>query len=137
MVAGYAFLAAKLYYRNVSWREMGQIAYDSAILTAAVVFLLAVASVYQYLMGVSGVPQLLGQVLELKARGQTSGAIKALLGLAPKTARRISPDGSEHDVDLNEIHVGDSLRVRPGEKVPTDGVVIEGSSSVDESMVSG
>ena len=63
VVAGYAFLAAKLYYRNVSWREMGQIAYDSAILTAAVVFLLAVASVYQYLMGVSGVPQLLGQML--------------------------------------------------------------------------
>ena len=61
VVAGYAFLAAKLYYRNVSWREMGQIAYDSAILTAAVVFLLAVASVYQYLMGVSGVPQLLGR----------------------------------------------------------------------------
>jgi tripartite ATP-independent transporter DctM subunit len=64
VVAGYAFLAAKLYYRNVSWREMAQIAYDSAILTAAVVFLLAVASVYQYLMGVSGVPQLLGQLLE-------------------------------------------------------------------------
>src|SRR2546423_10495411 len=63
VVAGYAFLAAKLYYRNVSWREMGKIAYDSAILTAAVVFLLAVASVYQYLMGVSGVPQLLGQML--------------------------------------------------------------------------
>jgi C4-dicarboxylate transporter DctM subunit len=63
VVAGYAFLAAKLYYRNVSWREMGKIAYDSAILTAAVVFLLAVASVYQYLMGVSGVPQLLGQLL--------------------------------------------------------------------------
>ena len=63
VVAGYAFLAAKLYYRNVSWREMGRIAYDSAILTAAVVFLLAIASVYQYLMGVSGVPQLLGQVL--------------------------------------------------------------------------
>src|SRR5437660_11514880 len=63
VVAGYAFLAAKLYYRNVSWREMGEIAYDSAILTAAVVFLLAVASVYQYLMGVSGVPQLLGQML--------------------------------------------------------------------------
>ena len=63
VVAGYAFLAAKLYYRNVSWREMGRIAYDSAILTAAVVFLLAVASVYQYLMGVSGVPQLLGQLL--------------------------------------------------------------------------
>jgi tripartite ATP-independent transporter DctM subunit len=63
VVAGYAFLAAKLYYRNVSWREMGRIAYDSAILTAAVVFLLAVASVYQYLMGVSGVPQLLGEML--------------------------------------------------------------------------
>jgi tripartite ATP-independent transporter DctM subunit len=63
VVAGYAFLAARLYYRNVSWREMGAIAYDSAILTAAVVFLLAVASVYQYLMGVSGVPQLLGQLL--------------------------------------------------------------------------
>jgi Cu+-exporting ATPase len=80
---------------------------------------------------------LLGQVLELKARSQTSSAIKSLLGLAPKTARRIAADGSEHDVDLNEIHVGDRLRVRPGEKVPTDGVLLEGGSSVDESMVSG
>jgi Cu+-exporting ATPase len=80
---------------------------------------------------------LLGQVLELKARSQTSSAIKALLGLAPKTARRISANGQEQDVDLNEIQVGDSLRVRPGEKVPTDGVLTEGSSSVDESMVSG
>ena len=80
---------------------------------------------------------LLGQVLELKARSQTSGAIKALLGLAPKTARRISANGQEEDVDLNQIQVGDSLRVRPGEKVPTDGVLTEGSSSVDESMVSG
>jgi len=80
---------------------------------------------------------LLGQVLELKARSQTSSAIKALLGLAPKTARRIAADGREQDVDLNQIQVGDSLRVRPGEKVPTDGVLIEGSSSVDESMVSG
>jgi Cu+-exporting ATPase len=80
---------------------------------------------------------LLGQVLELKARSQTSGAIKALLGLAPKTARRISADGTEQDVDLKAIQVGDKLRVRPGEKIPTDGVVIEGSSSVDESMVSG
>jgi Cu+-exporting ATPase len=80
---------------------------------------------------------LLGQVLELKARSQTSGAIKALLGLAPKTARRISMDGAEQDVDLKDIQVGDKLRVRPGEKVPIDGVVIEGSSSVDESMVSG
>jgi Cu+-exporting ATPase len=80
---------------------------------------------------------LLGQVLELKARSQTSSAIKALLGLTPKTARRIAADGHEQDVDLNEIQVGDSLRVRPGEKVPTDGVLTEGSSSVDESMVSG
>jgi len=80
---------------------------------------------------------LLGQVLELKARSQTSGAISALLGLAPKTARRISADGTEQDVDLKAIQVGDKLRVRPGEKIPTDGVVLEGSSSVDESMVSG
>jgi Cu+-exporting ATPase len=80
---------------------------------------------------------LLGQVLELKARSQTSSAIKALLGLAPKTARRISADGKEDDVFLSEIQVGDLIRVRPGEKVPTDGIVIEGRSSVDESMVSG
>lgn len=80
---------------------------------------------------------LLGQVLELKARGQTSAAIKALLGLAPKTARKIMPDGSEVDVPLEEIHVGDKLRVRPGEKIPVDGKVLSGLSSVDESMVSG
>ncbi len=80
---------------------------------------------------------LLGQVLELKARSQTSSAIKALLGLAPKTARRISANGQEQDVELNQIQVGDSLRVRPGEKVPTDGILTGGSSSVDESMVSG
>jgi len=80
---------------------------------------------------------LLGQVLELKARSQTSSAIKALLGLAPKTARRIAADGKESDVALSEIQVGDSIRIRPGEKIPTDGVVTEGRSSVDESMVSG
>jgi len=80
---------------------------------------------------------LLGQVLELRARSQTSGAIQALLGLAPRHARRISPDGSEADVPLSEIALGDLLRVRPGEKVPVDGVVTEGHSSVDESMVSG
>ena len=80
---------------------------------------------------------LLGQVLELKARSQTSVAIKALLGLAPKTARRIAPDRSEEDVPLDQVQVGDLLRVRPGEKIPVDGVVIEGKSSVDESMVSG
>jgi Cu+-exporting ATPase len=80
---------------------------------------------------------LLGQVLELKARSRTSGAIQALLGLAPKTARRISSDGSEADVALGEIALGDRLRVRPGEKVPVDGLVVEGRSAVDESMVSG
>jgi Cu+-exporting ATPase len=79
---------------------------------------------------------LLGQVLELRARNQTSGAIRALLGLAPKTARRIGADGDE-DVALDLIAVGDLLRVRPGEKIPVDGVVTEGRSSVDESMVTG
>ena len=80
---------------------------------------------------------LLGQLLELKARSQTSAAIKSLLGLAPKTARRISADGTEEDVPLTHIHVGDLLRVRPGEKVPVDGAVTEGSSAVDESMLTG
>ena len=80
---------------------------------------------------------LLGQILELKARSQTSAAIKSLLGLAPKTARRIGADGTEADVPLTHVHVGDLLRVRPGEKVPVDGVVTEGSSAVDESMLTG
>ena len=80
---------------------------------------------------------LLGQVLELKARSQTSAAIKSLLGLAPKTARRINAGGAEEDVPLTHVHVGDTLRVRPGEKVPVDGVVVEGASAVDESMLTG
>jgi P-type Cu+ transporter len=80
---------------------------------------------------------LLGQMLELKARSQTSAAIKSLLGLAPKTARRIKTDGTEEDVELSHVHLGDLLRVRPGEKVPVDGVVTEGSSAVDESMLTG
>ncbi len=80
---------------------------------------------------------LLGQLLELKARSQTSAAIKSLLGLAPKTARRIADDGSEEDIPLAHVHVGDKLRVRPGEKVPVDGVVVEGSSALDESMLTG
>jgi len=80
---------------------------------------------------------LFGQVLELRARSQTSAAIKSLLGLAPKTARRINPDGSEEDVPLTHVHEGDRLRVRPGEKVPVDGTVEEGSSSLDESMLTG
>jgi Cu+-exporting ATPase len=80
---------------------------------------------------------LLGQVLELRARGRTSSALKALLGLAPKTARRLRPDGGEEDVPLAQVNRGDRLRVRPGEKIPVDGSVLEGTSSVDESMVTG
>ncbi len=80
---------------------------------------------------------LLGQVMELRARHRTGSAIRALLGLAPKTARRIEPDGSENDVPLQNIQVGNRLRVRPGEKMPVDGVVVEGSSAVDESMITG
>ncbi len=80
---------------------------------------------------------LLGQVLELKARSQTSAAIRSLLGLAPKTARRIRPDGGEEDVPLGHVHIGDLLRVRPGEKVPVDGAVVEGASAVNESMLTG
>lgn len=80
---------------------------------------------------------LMGQILELKARSRTSAAIQALLGLAPKTARIIHPDGREDDVPLNQVQVGDHLRIRPGEKVPVDGVVLEGNSSVDESMLTG
>ncbi|MEO8338813.1 MAG: heavy metal translocating P-type ATPase [Nitrospirota bacterium] len=80
---------------------------------------------------------LLGQVLELRARSQTGAAIKALLGLAPKRARLIQEDGSEADVPLEQVKVGDRLRVRPGEKIPVDGTVLEGTSSVDESMVTG
>jgi Cu+-exporting ATPase len=80
---------------------------------------------------------LLGQVLELRARSSTGAAIRKLLGMAATSARRIAKDGSESDVPLDQVHVGDKLRVRPGEKVPVDGVVLEGSSSVDESMVTG
>ena len=80
---------------------------------------------------------LLGQLLELRARSRTGAAIKALLGLAPKNARRINNDGSEEDVALEQVQRGDRLRVRPGEQVPVDGIVLEGSSHVDESMLTG
>ena len=95
-----------------------------------------VVAVYFEAAAVITVLVLLGQVLELRARARTSGAIRALLGLAPKTARRIGSDGEE-DVAIDAIAIGDRLRVRPGEKIPVDGVVIEGSSFVDESMVTG
>jgi P-type Cu+ transporter len=80
---------------------------------------------------------LMGQLLELRARSQTSAAIRALLGLAPKTARRIADDGGEEDIPLAHVHVGNRLRVRPGEKIPVDGVVLEGQTNVDESMLTG
>ncbi|MBI3803695.1 MAG: heavy metal translocating P-type ATPase [Nitrospirae bacterium] len=79
----------------------------------------------------------LGQVLELRARSRTSSAIRALLGLAPKTARRLREDGTEEDVPLDAVHPGDRLRVRPGERIPVDGIILEGSSAVDESMITG
>src|SRR5262249_59571468 len=87
----------------------------------------------------SGLPllMLLGQVLELRGREDTSGAIRALLGLQPKTARRIGADGADQEVAIDAIAAGDLLRVRPGEKVPVDGAVVEGRSAVDESMVTG
>jgi Cu+-exporting ATPase len=80
---------------------------------------------------------LMGQILELRARSSTSAAIKALLGLSPRTARRLREDGTEEDIELTHVHVGDRLRIRPGEKVPVDGLVLDGKSSVDESMLTG
>ena len=94
-------------------------------------------SVYFEAAAVITVLVLLGQVLELRAREATSGAIKALLQLAPKTARRIDENGTDHEVEIDSLAVGDKLRVRPGEKVPVDGVILEGRSSLDESLVTG
>ncbi len=96
-----------------------------------------VAALYFEAAAVITVLVLLGQVLELRARASTSGAIRGLIALAPKTARRVKSDGSDEDVALEAVSAGDRLRVRPGEKIPVDGVVIEGQSSVDESMVTG
>jgi Cu+-exporting ATPase len=93
--------------------------------------------VYYEAAGVVVTLVLLGQVLELRARAATGRAIRALMDLAPKTARRIRPDGSDEDIDLGAVHAGDRLRVRPGEAVPVDGIVIDGRSSVDESMLTG
>jgi P-type Cu+ transporter len=96
-----------------------------------------VIPVYYEAAAVITVLVLLGQVLELRAREQTGGAIRALLNLAPKTARRMSEDGSDEEIPLEQVHIGDRLRVRPGDSIPVDGVVIEGRSAVDESMVTG
>lgn len=96
-----------------------------------------VVAVYFEAAGVIVTLILLGQVLELRARSQTGTAIKKLLGLAAKTARRIKADGTEEDIPLDMVHLGDKLRVRPGEKIPVDGIVLEGQSSVDEAMVTG
>jgi P-type Cu+ transporter len=96
-----------------------------------------VVPVYFEAAAVITVLVLLGQVLELRAREQTGGAIRALLNLAPKTARRIRDDGSDEEIPLEQVHIGDRLRVRPGDSIPVDGVVIEGKSAVDESMVTG
>src|SRR5208337_2388797 len=79
----------------------------------------------------------LGQVMELRARSRTSAALRALLDLSPKTARLLNPDGSEKDIPLEQVKPGDRLRVRPGEKIPVDGIVLEGHSTVDESMITG
>lgn len=94
-------------------------------------------SVYFEAAAVITVLVLLGQVLELKAREETSGAIRALLDLSPKVARRVRGDGTDEDVTLDQVHVGDQLRVRPGERVPVDGAIVDGRSSIDESMVTG
>ena len=94
-------------------------------------------SVYFEAAAVITVLVLLGQVLELKAREETSGAIRALLDLSPKIARRLRPDGTDEDVTLDQVQVGDQLRVRPGERVPVDGAIVDGRSSIDESMVTG
>src|SRR4029078_3858962 len=94
-------------------------------------------AVYYEAAGMITVLVLLGQVLELRAREATSGAIRALLDLAPKTARRVKDDGGDEEVSLDAIKAGDKLRVRPGDKVPVDGVVLEGRSALDESMVTG
>src|SRR3954465_15276824 len=96
-----------------------------------------VVAVYYGAAAVITVLVLLGQVLELRAREQTGGAIRALLNLAPKTARRLGDNGEDEEIPLDAVQAGDRLRVRPGDGVPVDGVVLDGASAVDESMVTG
>ena len=122
---------------GVSWVYSVIATFVPGIFPAAFRQMDGAVSVYFEAAAVITVLVLLGQVLELRARDQTSGALKALLGLSPKSARRIKADGSEEEVELVDIQIGDALRVRPGEKVPVDGVITDGHSSLDESMVTG
>ena len=112
-------------------------AYLDSIFTLLFPNLLPTSFVYFEAAAVITTLVLLGQVLELKARGKTTSAIRALMDLSPKTARRLKPDGSEEDVPLCHLDIGDLLRVRPGEKIPLDGVILEGASAIDESMMTG
>jgi Cu+-exporting ATPase len=109
----------------------------AAFVYSAAALFLGMEEVYFETAAVVVVLVLLGQVLELRARGRTNAAVRRLLGLAPKTARRVKPDGGEEDVPVDSVRVGDLVRLRPGERVPVDGVVVEGRSAVDESMLSG
>jgi Cu+-exporting ATPase len=122
---------------GVAWLYSAAAALAPSVFPAAFRGADGTVAIYFEAAAVITVLVLLGQVLELRAREQTGGAIRALLDLAPKTARRIRPDGADEDVGLDAVAVGDRLRVRPGEKVPVDGELLEGRSAVDESMVTG
>jgi Cu+-exporting ATPase len=122
---------------GVSWGYSVVATFAPGLFPAALRGMDGAVGVYFEAAAVITVLVLLGQVLELRAREQTGGAIRALLNLAPKTARRVRPDGSDEDVDLERVAVGDRLRVRPGEKIPVDGEIVEGRSAIDESLLTG
>ena len=129
--------AASIRHRSPNMFTLIALGTGAAFLYSVAATILGRGDVYFEAAAVIVTLVLLGQVLELRARAQTSSAIRGLLGLTPKTARAIGRDGSERDVPIAQVRVGDRLRVRPGEKVPVDGVVIEGASSVDEAMLTG
>jgi Cu+-exporting ATPase len=122
---------------GVAWGYSVVATFAPALFPAALRGMDGAVGVYFEAAAVITVLVLLGQVLELRARERTGGAIRALLNLAPKTARRVRPDGSDEDVDLDRVSVGDRLRVRPGEKIPVDGEIVEGRSAIDESLLTG
>ncbi len=126
-----------IHYRSLNMFTLIGLGVGAAYVYSVAAMILRRHDVYFESAAVITTLVLLGQVLELKARSRTSSAIKSLLELAPKTARRLRDDGSEEDVSLEAIHPGDRLRVRPGEKVPVDGLLLEGASALDESMVTG